>query len=104
MRQTARTFAAITIAVAALSSVSGTALAQKLLSDGQTIVASFSSGELKGQKFTLRYNESAGTLGNRRVLSHSASSISLKTPKGKCKFSSNGTASCHNGKGNWVLK
>lgn len=95
----------VTIAVAGLVCIGMVNSANaKMLRDGQVVVASFDSGRLKGKTFRLRYNESSGLLGDRKVTSHTNGSLAIKTPGGWCKFSSTGVATCHNGKGKWKAR
>ncbi|MEO9613677.1 MAG: hypothetical protein ABJG86_16490 [Nitratireductor sp.] len=80
------------------------ALAGPLLENGQTVVASFSTGNLKGQTFRLRYNEKKNMLKDRPVTQHTKSMVSIKTPGGWCKFASSGKVQCHNGTGTWTAR
>lgn len=80
------------------------ALAGPLLADGQTVVASFTTGNLKGQSFRLRYNEKKKMLKDRPVTQHTKSMIAIKTPGGWCKFASSGKVQCHNGTGTWKAR
>lgn len=86
-----------------VASFSGAARAE-MLQDGQSVIATFNSGRLKGQTFTLRYSEKSSKLGDRPVTHHTKKVLAIKTPGGWCKFSSNGRATCHNGKGVWKAK
>lgn len=84
------------IAVGATPAMSG-----PLLDNGQTVVASFTSGSLKGNTFRLRYDEKKNMLKDRMVTQHTEEMISIKTPKGWCNFASSGSVQCHNGTGTW---
>lgn len=79
-------------------------LAGPLLNNGQTVVASFTTGNLKGKTFRLRYNEKKNMLKDRPVTQHTKSMISIKTPGGWCKFASSGKVQCHNGSGTWKAR
>jgi hypothetical protein len=98
-----RSVFAIFIAAASTFGIVGTAHA-KLLKDGQTVTATFSSGNLKGQTFKLRYSDRSNKLGDRPVTSHSNKTLEIKTPGGWCKFHSGGNVACHNGKGKWQAR
>ena len=92
------------VLVTATAFGSAPAMAGPLLRDGQTVVASFSTGNLKGQTFRLRYNEKKNMLKDRPVTGHTKSMISIKTPGGWCKFGSSGNVQCHNGTGKWTAR
>jgi hypothetical protein len=100
MRKLQQAFAVALITAFAASS----ALAGPMLNDGQTVVASFTTGNLKGQTFRLRYNEKKNMLKDRPVTQHTKSTIAIKTPGGWCKFASSGKVQCHNGTGTWKAR
>ncbi|WP_299154680.1 hypothetical protein [uncultured Tateyamaria sp.] len=87
--------------VSAALSIPTFAASGPLLSNGDVVVAKFSSGTLKGKTFRLKYNESKNVLKDRPVTDHSASLLSIKTPGGWCNFEATGRAECHNGVGTW---
>lgn len=79
-------------------------LAGPLLKDGQTIVASFTSGNLKNKTFRLRFDEKKNMVKDRPVTEHTKSMLSIKTPGGWCKFEASGKVQCHNGTGTWKAR
>lgn len=98
------TIALVGLAFTLALGLAPSAKAGPLLKDGQTVVAKFSSGTLKGKTFRLRYKEKKGLLKDRPVTEHTAKVLAIKTPGGWCRFASGGTVECHNGKGTWRAK